>query len=76
MNEKRKPPVTPLGPRGPVFHDFREGDHVVVPRSGRTGTIVKRCVQKRDGWVVAWDEPLFGVTKSRVAWANLAPEGE
>lgn len=70
----RKPPSQPLGPKGPTFHDFHIGDRVVVPMSGRTGVIVKRCASKRDGWIVAWDAPMFGVTQGRVAWANLAPE--
>lgn len=63
----------PLGPQGPTFHDFKPGDPVRVPISGRTGTIVKRCATRRDGWVVRWDEPLFGVTEGRVAWSNLEP---
>lgn len=63
----------PLGPKGPTFHDLHEGDRVRVPLSGRTGTIVKRCTPRRDGWIVRWDEPLFGVEQGRVAWSNLEP---
>lgn len=69
----RKLPVQPLGPNGPTFHDLRPGDRVTVPRSGRTGVIVKRCAPKSDGWIVAWDEPMFGCERSRVAWPNLEP---
>jgi hypothetical protein len=69
----RKQPVQPLGERGPTFYDLRPGDRVQVTGSGRTGTIVRRCTHKRDGWLVRWDEPVFGVEEGRVAWANLAP---
>lgn len=76
----RKAPRSPVP--GVTFYDLRPGDRVVVPISGRTGVIVRRTTHRRDGclvriaWIVKWDEPLFGVTEGRVAWANLAPEGE
>lgn len=70
---RRREPQQPLGPKGPTFHDFRDGDRVIVPRTGRTGSIVRRCTHKRDGWVVRWDNPVFGVEEGRVAWTNLAP---
>lgn len=69
----RREPHQPLGPTGPTFHDFRDGDRVVVTGSGRTGVIARRCAHKRDGWIVRWDEPAFGVVEGRVAWTNLAP---
>ncbi len=68
----RKPPVVPFS-GGPTLHDLRVGDKVRVTLSGRTGTVLSRCKQKRDGWVVSWDEPVFGRTQGRVAWANLEP---
>lgn len=71
MSMKRKPPTNPVP--GVTFYDLRPGDRVIVPLSGRTGVIARRCAHKRDGWVVTWDEPVFGVTEGRVAWANLEP---
>lgn len=71
LAEQRNAPITPVP--GVTFHDVRPGDRVRVSISGRTGTIVKRCAHKRDGWIVKWDEPVFGVTEGRVAWANLEP---
>jgi hypothetical protein len=52
--------------------DLRPGERVVVEQSGRTGTLVRRCTPRRDGWIVRWDEPMFGVAEGRVATQNLA----
>ena len=71
MTAPRKPPISPVP--GVTFHDLRPGDWVMVTISGRLGKIVRRCAQKRDGWIVAWDEPLYGIVSGRVAWANLEP---
>jgi hypothetical protein len=68
----RKAPVTPVP--GVTFHDLRPGDRVRVTISGRTGVILRRCQQTRDGWIIEWDEPRFSVERGRVAWANLEPE--
>jgi len=70
---KRKPPEQPFGSKGPTFHDLRPGDRVRVVGTERTGVVVSRCKPRRDGWIVRWDEPLFGVEQGRVAWANLEP---
>lgn len=51
--------------------DWRPGDHVKVTISGRTGTLVSRCKVARDGWIVKWDEPMFGVESGRVSIPNL-----
>lgn len=67
----RRAPITPVP--GVTLHDFRVGDRIIVPISGRTGTIDRRCKQPRDGWIVRWDEPVFGVTEGRVAIPNMAP---
>lgn len=69
----RKQPLQPLGPKGPTFHDLREGDRVTVAGSDRTGTIVS------DNGVhgekkVRWDNPVFGVVEGWVAWPNLEPK--
>jgi protein involved in polysaccharide export with SLBB domain len=67
----RKPPVSPVP--GVTFYDLRPGDRVRVTISGVTGVIDRRCKNRRDGWIVRWDEPRFGVTEGRVAWPNLEP---
>ena len=53
---------------------LRVGDRVVVTRSGRTGSLLRRCKPERDGWVVLWDAPVYGVTEGRVATTNLERE--
>lgn len=50
---------------------WEPGDKVRVPVSGRTGTLHSRRTPRRDGWNVLWDEPLYGVERSRVATSNL-----
>lgn len=54
--------------------NLRAGERVIVPISGRTGTLVKRCAPAHDGWIVRWDEPVFGVEQGRVATVNLERE--
>ncbi len=49
---------------------LKPGDRVRVTISGRTGVVVKRNY-KRTGWLIRWDEPVFGVTEGRVVGANL-----
>lgn len=72
-NFSRRPPIT--SPDGSVtLHDFRVGDRVRVPISGRTGVIVSRRRPSRDGWNVRWDEPVYGVTEGRVSTSNMEPE--
>ena len=70
MAAKRKPPTSPVP--GVTFHDLRVGDRVRVPLSGRTGTIIGPHV-RHNGFLVAWDEPMFGVTSGRVRHSNLEP---
>jgi len=72
----RKAPLSPLGPTGPTFYDLRPGDRVEVVGSGRIGTLISRKKVARDGWLVRWDEPVFGVTEGRVSWSNLKPKEE
>jgi hypothetical protein len=61
-------------PGGPKLFHFKVGDRVRVTLSGRTGTVVEKCRFKNHGWMVKWDEPVFGVEKGRVTTANLEPE--
>jgi hypothetical protein len=58
-------------PSHPGFDRLAVGDRVVVPASGRTGVILRRCPVPRDGWIVAWDEPRFGCTEGRMATPNM-----
>lgn len=68
----------------PDFTDkhFKAGDHVMVEGSGRTGTIERRSGRSlpgrpaRDGWIVRWDFPMFGVIEGRVATVNLVHASE
>lgn len=46
------------------------GDRVVVPGSGRTGRLVGE-LQRHNGFLVEWDEPVFGVEQGRVAVSLL-----
>lgn len=57
------------------LRDLTIGDRVVVEISGRTGTLARRCTNRRDGWIVKWDDPVFAVTEGRVATSNLARLG-
>lgn len=58
--------------------NWKPGDRVRVPGSGRTGILVKH-LGRHNGWMVEWDEPKFGVKWSRgIQIANLeliAPRG-
>jgi hypothetical protein len=58
-------------PGHPGFDRLEVGDRVVVPQSGRTGVIVRRCGVPRDGWIVRWDEPRFGCDEGRIATPNI-----
>jgi hypothetical protein len=58
-------------PGHPGFDRLEVGDRVVVPQSGRTGVIVRRCPVPRDGWIVRWDEPRFGAVEGRIATPNI-----
>ncbi len=49
---------------------LKPGSRVIVPQTGRTGTIVRRLAH-HSGWLVRWDDPKFGVIEGRVATAHL-----
>jgi hypothetical protein len=49
---------------------WKVGDRVIVPLSGRTGVLGKR-LGKHNGWVVKWDNPMFGVEQGSCLPGNL-----
>lgn len=69
----RRSPYAPLGLQGPVFYDVRVGDRIRMKRTGATGIILARRKPERDGWTVAWDNPVFGATQGRAIAAEIVP---
>lgn len=51
---------------------LKVGDKIRIPLSGRTGTIVDKG-KKHTGWRIRWDEPVFGVTESRINPSSMEP---
>jgi len=55
------------------MRDLQIGERVRVRISGRTGTVVDGY-QRHNGYMIEWDEPMFGVTRGRVNTHNLERE--
>lgn len=54
---------------------LRVGSRVRVIISGRTGTIVGPKI-RHNGWLVEWDEPMFGVERGRVLDSQIDVEAQ
>ena len=51
---------------------LKPGAAVIVPQSGRTGVLRDKGARNQ-GWLIEWDEPMFGVTESRIVPSILEP---